>query len=90
MYLCGKALFPSSASFGLAVSSQVDILGVRYKSIQVGAEKNPGSPNSNRLRRSKFPKLMGPNRLRQSKFSPPHKGGRPASGVNLITGVPRS
>jgi hypothetical protein len=38
LYLCGKGLSPSSASLGFTVSSQVDMLGARYKSIQVGKE----------------------------------------------------
>ena len=36
---------PSSASLGLTDYSQVDMLGVRYKSVSVGAEKSPVSPN---------------------------------------------
>ena len=44
LQLCGKGLFPSSASLGFTVSSQVDILGVWYKFVDVGKEKSPVSP----------------------------------------------
>jgi hypothetical protein len=43
----------SSASLGLTDFSQVDMLGVRYKSVHFGAEKSPGeSVSPNRLRQS--------------------------------------
>ena len=35
----------SSASLGLADSSEVAMLGVRYKSVNFGADNSPDSPN---------------------------------------------
>jgi hypothetical protein len=46
---------PSSGSLGLTHYSQVAMFGLRYKSVNFGAEKSPG-----------FTKLVSPNRLRQS------------------------
>jgi hypothetical protein len=54
LYLCGKDLIPSSGSLGFPIPFQVDMLGVRYKSVDLGEGKSTGSPDSNRLRQSTF------------------------------------
>jgi len=41
---CCEGCRPSSASVGLTDSSQVDMLGLQYKSVNFGAEASPGAP----------------------------------------------